>query len=43
MPVGAMWGNDPSVKADLNRAGAFLNPSLTESAINPLLVTTAAR
>jgi len=41
VPVGAMWGNDPSVKTDLNRTGAFINQDLAESAINPLVITTS--
>ncbi len=38
-PVGIMWGNDPTVKTDLRRTGAFVNPDLSESVINAALAS----
>ena len=38
VPVGLMWGNDPTVNIDINREGAFQNPNLSESAINLMLI-----
>lgn len=36
--VGLSWGNDPTVTSMMNTAGAYLNPSLTESYINPSII-----
>jgi hypothetical protein len=38
VPVGVMWGNDPSVTDDMRRDGAFVNASLEENVINAGLI-----
>lgn len=38
VPVGIMWGNDPTVATDMNKAGSFINADLKESILNPDLL-----
>jgi hypothetical protein len=39
-PVGLMWGDDSGVDSMLHREGAFINPALHETVLNPALIAT---
>jgi hypothetical protein len=41
IPVGLTWGDDPNVRAMMNRTGAFVNTRLKETRINSSLVEVA--
>lgn len=37
-PVGLMWADDPTVTAQMNDAGVFVNPALKDGFLNPDLI-----